>query len=247
MSHEGIEEIRRAWERKPALRGVYGDYYRRIGEAAVAGRTLEVGGGPGNLKQVLEDVVTTDIEHSPWIDSVADAQQLPFGDACFGNVVMVDVLHHIEQPARFLTEAARVLRVGGRLILLEPAITPVSWFFYRFFHPEAVDLDVDPLGEVSLSSREAFDANSAIPSLLFEKNAAALQLRLPQLRVISQARLSMLAYPLSGGYRSWSLIPGKLVSTVLGLEDRVLPLLGRLCAFRLFVVMERSAPAAAGR
>ena len=38
--------------------------------------TIEIGGGIGNLKQRLTDVVATDIQFAPWLDCVADAQQL---------------------------------------------------------------------------------------------------------------------------------------------------------------------------
>jgi 2-polyprenyl-3-methyl-5-hydroxy-6-metoxy-1,4-benzoquinol methylase len=43
----------------------------------------------------------------------------------------VDVLHHLEFPVVFFREAARVLRPGGRVLMVEPAITWGSSFFYR--------------------------------------------------------------------------------------------------------------------
>ena len=52
-----------------------------------------------------------------WLDAVADAQALPFADNSFANIVMVDVLHHIEQPARCLSEAERVLKPGRHVML----------------------------------------------------------------------------------------------------------------------------------
>ena len=97
------------------------------------GPTLEVGGGSGNFKLFAPDTVSSDILPAPWLDLVCDAQRLPFADASFANIVMVDVLHHIGSPLRFLKEAARVLRPGGRLIFCEPAITPLSGLFYRSF------------------------------------------------------------------------------------------------------------------
>ena len=138
-------EYRHAWQRKPALRAIYADYYRRIAAWARAGATLELGGGSGNLKDHLVDIETTDIQHAPWLDAVADAQALPFRDEGFANVVMFDVLHHIERPRRFLAEVQRVLTPGGRLIVVEPDITPLSGLFYRLFHPEPVDMGEDPL------------------------------------------------------------------------------------------------------
>jgi ArsR family transcriptional regulator len=49
---------------------------------------------------------------------VADAHQLPFEDASFDDVLIFHTLTYAEEPARVLKECARVLRPGGRLVLL---------------------------------------------------------------------------------------------------------------------------------
>jgi SAM-dependent methyltransferase len=49
---------------------------------------------------------------------VADLHQLPFADASFDAVLMFHTLTYAERPARALGECARVLRPGGRLVLL---------------------------------------------------------------------------------------------------------------------------------
>jgi SAM-dependent methyltransferase len=49
---------------------------------------------------------------------VADVHALPFGDASFDAVLMFHTLTYSEHPARALKECARVLRPGGRLVLL---------------------------------------------------------------------------------------------------------------------------------
>ena len=90
-----LADHRGVWDRKPVLRLVYEDFYDRVAAACRAGRTIEIGGGIGNLKRRLTDVVATDIQSAPWLDCVADAQRLPFADACAANIVMVDVLHHL--------------------------------------------------------------------------------------------------------------------------------------------------------
>ena len=45
--------------------------------------------------------------------------QLRFGDGSFDTVTIDQVLHQAEEPAEVLQEAARVLRPGGRLLLVE--------------------------------------------------------------------------------------------------------------------------------
>ena len=41
------------------------------------------------------------------------------------------------------------------------------------------------------------------------------------------------------GFKPWSLIPEKWVCRVLKIEEKLLPFLGRLMAFRLMVVLEK--------
>ena len=49
---------------------------------------------------------------------VADLHQLPFPEASFDDVLMFHTLTYATHPARALAECARVLRPGGRLVLL---------------------------------------------------------------------------------------------------------------------------------
>lgn len=240
MAATRLHEYRQIWERKPALRAVYSDYYRRIMATARPGLVLEIGGGSGNLKEFASRVISTDIQWARWLDAVADAQALPFGAGTFDNIVMVDVLHHLEAPGRFLKEAQRVLRPRGRLVLVEPAITPLSWIVYRFFHHEPVRLDQDPLTDPTPDPhRDPYDSNSAVPTLLFGRARQRLERECPGLVVRHVRLFSLVAYPLSGGFRSWSLLPRALVAPVLRLDERLERALGRLMAFRLLAVVEK--------
>ena len=154
------------------------------------------------------------------------------------------MLHHIERPRRFLAEAERVLKPGGRIILVEPAITPVSGLFYRHFHPEPVMMAADPLADGPLDpNREPFDANQAVPTLLFGRHRKRFEQMFPGLRTIRFSRLSLLAYPLSGGFRPWCLVPTGSIGFLLRLEMAAAPVVGSLMAFRLFVVIEKVADA----
>lgn len=105
------------------------------------GNTLEVGVGTGrNLPHYATDVDLTGIDLSPsMLDRararalssgraidlrVADAQQLPFPDASFDTVIATLTLCSIPDDVTAVAEMARVLRPGGRLILLDHVASP---------------------------------------------------------------------------------------------------------------------------
>lgn len=112
-------------------------YSELIPFAEVAGKdVLEVGCGSGVHARLLAeagarvtavDLTPTAVEltrkrlalHGLSADvREADAQQLPFADACFDFVWSWGVVHHSEDTARVVAEIARVLRPGGRLALM---------------------------------------------------------------------------------------------------------------------------------
>ena len=60
-----------------------------------------------------------------------DAQQLPFPDASVDEVSIAFGIRNVQDPMRALAEFRRVLRPGGRLIVLEfaePKFAPARWF-----------------------------------------------------------------------------------------------------------------------
>ncbi len=240
MTAEVLQEHDIIWTKKPVLRAVYHDYYQRMLAFIKPGNTLEIGGGIGNLKQYLNNVTSTDIVSMPSLDATCDAQSLPFADESFDNIVAVDVLHHIERPIRFFSEAQRVLKPGGSIIFLDPAISKVSWFFYHFFHPEPVDFTTDPLIDAPLDpNRKPFDANQAVPELIFGKYQKKFQSLFPKLSILEKQYLSLWIYPLSGGFRPWCLIPQSCATFFLKVESYLEKFLGKYLGFRILIVLQK--------
>lgn len=69
------------------------------------------------------------------LDVSSDLSQLAFRDATFDAVLNVVVLEHVREPARVLAELARVLRPGGRLLLIVPqewAVHQIPHDYYRY-------------------------------------------------------------------------------------------------------------------
>lgn len=95
---------------------------------------LDVGCGTGAVLELLHgeypEKHLTGLDLTPgmieaacakWLENVCfvvgDAEALPFESQSFGAVLCSNSFHHYPHPEKFFSEAARVLRPGGRLIL----------------------------------------------------------------------------------------------------------------------------------
>ena len=118
--------------------------------------------------------------------------------------------------------------------------TPLSQVLDEFLQTEATYLDDDPLIDADPdSSRDPFDSNQAIPTLLFKRHRARFEHAFPGLSLAELRYLGLWAYPLSGGFQSWSLVPAAAVGPLLRLEDRLAGIVGPFFAFRLMAVVEK--------
>jgi SAM-dependent methyltransferase len=94
-------------------------------------RVLDAGAGEAQYAGLFQHLSYTAVDLAvgdpDWsytaIDAVADLASLPFPDATFDAAVNIVTLEHVREPARVLSELARVLKPGGRLLL----VTPMEW------------------------------------------------------------------------------------------------------------------------
>ena len=230
MSLERLLEHRRLWGAKPVLARVYEPWFSALLDAAPRGaRVLEVGAGPGFLGEAARERrpdlrwIASDLHPAPWNTLAADAGRLPFAAESLDAVVGLDVLHHLAAPADFFREAARALRAGGRIALVEPWITPFSWPIYRFVHQEDCRLSVDPWQPFPAGGKDSFDGDAAVPWRMARDTPAErwneLGLRPP--RVV---RLNAFAYLLSLGFRPASLLPAGCAPALVAADRATRPL-----------------------
>ena len=246
QAQEQLLRHRRVWAQKPILRRVYNDEFfaRMLAFRKPNGISVEVGAGPGFFKQFAPDIVSTDLIWCPWLDAIADAQQLPFQTSCVTNIFGLDMLHHLATPITFLSEVSRVLTPGGRLILVEPWITPFSYFIFHFLHQERCDLSETPWlsGQGgAIPEKMAFDGNQAIPYLLFGPRHSSITLSsLPDLKLLALEPFCLFAYLLSGGFKPMNLLPESLYPALSKFERATSALWRRVAAFRVLLVLEKS-------
>ncbi len=131
--HERVAEVER---HESQVTGVVGYFYRMYRAEVLArvdgqrGRDiLEIGCGEGlmfegtGVQPVQMDVSMTRVERAVGkcrFLLCADGYQLPFASESFNVVLLVAVLEHTREPWRILAEAQRVLKSGGRAIMVVP-------------------------------------------------------------------------------------------------------------------------------
>src|SRR5215216_5535106 len=159
---EETERLKRVWEKEAPTydrrmgffeRVLFGDGREWVCSQA-SGKVLEVAVGTGrNFPFYPEGVRLIGIDLSPAMLEIArkraeelgvdadlreaNAQQLPFPDASFDTVVCTLSLCNIPDDRRALAEMKRVLRPGGRLLLLDHVrgstwiVRAVQWLLER--------------------------------------------------------------------------------------------------------------------
>lgn len=229
---------RAAWARKPGLRQVYDRWFTTLRDACATPPIVELGCGPGFFKERHPELIATDAMVNPYADVVAEAASLPFGNARVGSLVLLDVFHHLPKPAAFLADAARVLRPGGRVAMVEPWIGLAGRLFYRYLHHEELDLSVDPVAPWPDASKAPMQGNAALPYLYFRAGGQLERLALP-LRLVRREPFAGLPWLLSGGFQALDMLPARLTPAAERL-DRLLSVPSPLTALRCLLVLERS-------
>jgi SAM-dependent methyltransferase len=240
-----LQRHREIWKQKKILRVIYTGWYKKVLKdlkPGTSGKTVELGAGSGNFKEFKPDAAASDIEYCKWLDICFDAHHMPFKEKSTGNIVMIDVLHHLADPVGFFHEAARVLENSGRIVLIEPFPSPFSLFIYKRFHPEPFIMDADYFNSDKKSPdsrKDPWDANQAAAYLLFYKQRNTFLHHLAgKFRIVKRKRMSCLLYPASGGFENKAMIPDASISLFRFLEILLAPF-RFLLAFRCYLVLEK--------
>lgn len=241
LHNDLIDKNHQLWNRKPLLRIVYTDLYQKmkVQLSQVVGKNVELGSGMGSIRETLPDCVLTDLFPYPWIDQVENAYQLSFENESLSNLLMVDVFHHFRYPGDALQEFQRVLKSGGRVILMEPALSLLGYIVYGLLH-------VEPIGEAknitwvapekkSLDDMDYYAAQGNATRIFVQKYFAE---NLSNWKIIKVERIAALAYAASGGYSGPQLYP-TFAYRFIKLTEKLLQCFPTLFATRLLVVLEK--------
>ena len=230
----------RVIKEKSFLRKFYRDCYISIANAladGIDGLILELGSGGGFIKEQIPQCVTSEILQVSGVDVILDGQNLPMGNATLAAIVMLDVFHHVPRVRSFLQEAARCVKPGGVVVMLEPWNTPWSRFVYRHLHHEIFDPD---FRRWEFSKGEPLSrANSALPWMVFERDRDQFEREFPEWEIEEIQLQAPFRYLLSGGVAYRSLVPGPLYDFCKKIEKLLRPWLKYLAMFAVVILKRR--------
>jgi SAM-dependent methyltransferase len=191
---------------KPFLKAIYDEWYAMLAEKVPMGEGLavEFGSGGGYAAEYIPGLITSEIFPSA-VQMVCNAQAMPFGDGALRAIVITNVLHHMPKVRLFFAEAMRCLRSGGKILMIEPWVTPWSRFVYKKLHHEPFDPEAQ---EWEFAERGPLSgANGALPWIVISRDQKKFQQEFPKLQVESVQPFLPFRYLVSGGVGMRSLMP----------------------------------------
>ncbi len=226
--------------RKKFLKKLYIDWYSsmlRATEGLPEGKIVEIGSGGGFLKELNPTVITSDILPFPHCDLTFSGEQMPFGDNELSAILMIDVLHHIPDCKSFFREAQRVLKPGGKIIMIEPANTSFSRFIFQNFHHENFDPKTESWSFPT--SGPLSGANGALPWIIFIRDYAKFKLEFSSFSKEKIKHHTPFAYLISGGLTYKSPLAGWMFRPFRWFETMLTPFNRYLAMFQTIVVVKK--------
>lgn len=223
---------------KKFLKKLYDQWYAEFAKEMKNlpdGKIIELGAGGGFLKQVIPEMMCTDILDLPTNDMTFSALEMPFNDGEVAGIFMVDTLHHIPDMGKFFREAQRVLADHGKMIMIEPANTLWGKFIYKNFHHEPFD----PKGGWTIPSTGPLSAaNGALPWIVFERDRNKFLEIFSNMHIEPIRFRNPLIYLLSGGVSFRQLLPD-FTYPVVRLFDQLLPRISKqLSMFQVIKIIK---------
>ena len=193
---------------KPFLRQLYGEWYEVFiaeMENLPDGTRIELGSGGSFFKLMEPSVISTDSLPFPTNDLTFSPLSMPFNSDSVSGIFMIDTFCQIPDTHAFLTEAQRVLKPGGKIIMVEPACSVWGRVANRWFCQKSFDRSGAWPNPLSAAYKRV---NSALTWIVFERDRSRFEGDFPGLALQSVDYHTPLRYFLGGGNRFGSaLVP----------------------------------------
>lgn len=225
--------------KKPFFKKLYKEFYTQFNELTPKipgdGFLVELGSGPGFIKDVIQEVTTSDVLELPGVDKIFTALNMPFEDNSIRAIFMLNTLHHINDVEKIFKETERCLKIGGKLVAIEPANTFWSRFIYQKIHHE----QFDPSGPWHFKGDSPLSSsNGAIPWIVFCRDRATFEKKFPSLKVLSIRLHTPFRYIISGGFSIGQLLPSFTFNTISYIEKFLSPLNRHIAMFQTIEIVK---------
>lgn len=216
---------------KPFLKNLYIEWYGTFIDEIQKlpqGSVLELGSGGGFLKELAPTILSSDIIPLPTNDITFSALNMPFKDGSISGLFMIDTFHHLPDASLFLSEANRVLKENGKLIMIEPANSIWGRFIFSNLHHEPFN----PKGNWQIpDSGPLSGANISLPWIVFVRDKAIFNKVFPKLVIEEITFHTPLRYLLSGGVSFKQIVPDISFPFFRGIDNFLVSLSKQLSMF----------------
>jgi SAM-dependent methyltransferase len=157
------------------LRSMINEHVRRaVAGGRLRGLILNISAGSVDYRELIETQPGTQMIATDWlraptkvaVNVFCDAGALPFAPRSFDAVLCTEVLEHLPTPARTLSEARRVLKDGGWLLLTTPFQYHAHQRPYDYFRYTAQGL-TSLLGDAGFDEIEIRRSGDSLAVLLY--------------------------------------------------------------------------------
>ncbi len=211
-SHKRAEEIKATIKNKSSLYKLYQEFYNRyansLSNSPEDGVSIEIGSGAGFIKEIIPEIITTDILVYKTVELTMDATRFPFDDNSIKSIFLLNTLHHIPDAKSFLSEAERCLKEKGSIFIIDQypgwlSKTILQYAHHEPYNPKAEEWAFETSGPLS-------GANGALAWIIFYRDRDLFEKLYPSLKIFTLKPHTPLRYWLSGGLKSWNLLPDAL-------------------------------------
>ncbi|MDA3008649.1 MAG: methyltransferase domain-containing protein [Actinomycetota bacterium] len=204
---------------------------------------LEVGAGAAISEIFLKQrMVRTDILPFNEFDVMGHCsmENLPFKESQFDAVLAFDSIHHLEKPSKAILELLRVTREGGKIILVEPFVSPLSYLPYKMFHHEDTSWDFREKGSIELSLRNLNPemGDQGVSRFIINQLSNWRTTNLPKLTV-STTYLSPFSFYATGGVSRPLNTPKIFVNSLIQVEKLIPNFIMKFLASRVILTITK--------
>lgn len=238
-SIETVKKHKEIIQKKEALNKIYINFYEEFKKNVdLKNKDLlvELGSGGGFFKDFYPDALTSDVVKTSLIDKKFLAEKMPFKKDDVSYFYGLNVLHHVKDIEKALSEVERCLKKNGRAVFVEPANTIFSRLIYKYFHHE--DFDPGSGWKINLEGRLS-GANGALPWIVFVRDKEIFEKKYKNLKIANIRFHTPFSYLFSGGLSKPQLLPTSWILYIMVVEQRLGFLNNFIACFMTIVIEKR--------